>query len=151
MGTESMPGEITMRSILGVAEMVHLQELEKRDEHIQNLQGENQRLEREFQELKQKFSEFRRSSADEKELLGATNQQKEQKLLVMQAKNKGLEAELAKAQQEIALRLSQVAQITSERDKANHIIRKLLNKPSYNQPTCHPATGRIFESSGELS
>lgn len=140
--------EITMDSILEVVKAAHLQVVEKKDEHIDRLQAEICRLECENQELKQRFSEFRRSSSEEKGHYEEANQQKEQRLLVLQAKNKALEAELAKAN---ASKQSEVARITMERDKANHIIRKLLNKSTNHSPSFHPPVNKIYESSADYA
>lgn len=152
---DSLSGDITMQSILKIVETLHFQKLAEKEEHIQNLQDDYHRLERDHQELGQKYSDTRRLSNDEKVLHEETNQRKEQTMLVLQAKNKSLEAELTKAQQEIKSMLVKMSQIKSERDKANHIIRTLLNKPnSYSQSTgCqqHAHSNQIFESNnGEL-
>ena len=135
--------QITIDSVLDVVKAVHFQVVEKKDEQIDNLQAEICRLECENQELKQKYSEIRRSSGEEKGYYEEANQQKEQRLLVLQAKNKALEAELAKAN---ASKQSEVARITMERDKANHIIRKLLNKTTNRSPPFHAPTSKIYDS-----
>lgn len=115
----------SMQGILAVAHQVHQRELDKRDEQIHALQQANQKLKSDHASLEQRYADLRRLSIEEKGHMISANQHYEQKLASAELQIKGLESELNRSQQE---HTSQVAHLTSERDKANHIIKNLLNK-----------------------
>lgn len=124
-GDDDEPPTSTVQGILAVALQTHLRDLEKRDVQIQELKNANLKLNDEYAALHKKYSESRRSIIEKEADIMARTQHHEQELASLEMQITRLKSELQQRQQE---HMDREKHLTSERDKANHIIKTLLKK-----------------------
>ena len=114
-----------------LAQQVHRQELEQKDEKILKLEKKIERLQAENRELTLEFTDYKRYNDKEnnhyKDMLSTTHLL-EQELSMEKSRSEKLRSELSRVRQELTRQEDKVAYLESEHDKANHIIKTLVKK-----------------------
>lgn len=113
------------------AQQIQRQELDKKDEKIQQLERKLERLQSENRELTLEFTEFKRLNDKDnnhyRDML-SNNHYLEQELTMEKSRNEELRLELSMVRQELKSQESKVSHLELEHEKANHIIRTLVKK-----------------------